>query len=88
MIDTGRRTELLAHIAVHRERAAQARRLAEQVSDNLARQGLLRHAAEIEARAQELQAQLAALVENSQATEPDQNIAALKLPPEEPETRR
>lgn len=52
---------LQPHIAALRERAAQARRLAKEVMDKLAREGLLQHAAEFEHRAEELEARLAIL---------------------------
>jgi predicted nucleic acid-binding Zn-ribbon protein len=49
---------LQPHIAALRERAAQARRLASEVEDKLAREGLTQHAEEFERRAEELEARL------------------------------
>ena len=43
---------LQPHIAALRERGAQARRLAKEVMDKLAREGLLQHAEEFERRAE------------------------------------
>lgn len=69
---------LQPHIAAFRERAAQARRLASEVEDKLAREGLTLHAEEFERRAQELEARLAALKAESQPADSTKNIAALK----------
>jgi predicted nucleic acid-binding Zn-ribbon protein len=69
---------LQPHIAALRERAAQARRLASEVEDKLAREGLTQHAEEFERRAEELEARLAALKAASQPAGPMENIAALK----------
>jgi predicted nucleic acid-binding Zn-ribbon protein len=65
---------LQPHIAALRERAAQARRLAKEVQDKLAREGLIHHAEEFERRAEELKARLAVL----RAASPIEDIAALK----------
>jgi len=56
---------LLPHIAALRERAAQARRLAKEVTDKLAREGLAQHAEEFERRAAELEARLATASEST-----------------------
>jgi predicted nucleic acid-binding Zn-ribbon protein len=74
---------LQPHIAALRERAAQARRLAKEITDKLAREGLSQHAKEFERRAEELEARLAILKETSQAATED--IAALKPPGRKPE---
>jgi hypothetical protein len=52
-------TGLKSHIAALREHATQARRLANEVDDKLACEGLVERAEEFERRAQELEAQLA-----------------------------
>lgn len=75
---------LKPHIAALRERAAQARRLANEVDDKLASEGLIQHAEEFERRAQELEAQLAVLKE-AQSADPINDIAALKPPGDVPE---
>jgi hypothetical protein len=72
---------LRPHIAALRERAAQARRLAKEVEDKLAREGLIQHAAEFERRAEELEARLAVL----RGTSAIEDIAALKPPGSKPE---
>jgi predicted nucleic acid-binding Zn-ribbon protein len=72
---------LQPHIAALRERAAQARRLAKEVEDKLAREGLIHHAEEFEHRAEELEARLAVL----RGTPPIEDIAALKPPGSKPE---
>lgn len=69
---------LQPHIAALRERAAQARRLAKEVTDKLAREGLSQHAEEFEHRADELEARLAALKAASRPNDADESIAALK----------
>ena len=76
---------LQPHIAALHERAAQARRLAKEVTDKLAREGLLQHAEEFERRAEELEARLAVLKEAAQPADPIEDIAALKPPAIEPE---
>jgi hypothetical protein len=76
---------LKPHIAALRERAAQARRLANEVDDTLAREGLIQHAEEFECRAQELEAQLAVLKEEAQSADASHDIAALKPPGDTPE---
>jgi predicted nucleic acid-binding Zn-ribbon protein len=76
---------LQPHIDALQERAFQARRLAKEVTDRLAREGLLRHAEEFERRAQELEARLAVLKEAESPADPIEDIAALKPPPAEPE---
>ena len=68
---------LKPHVAALRERATQARRLAIEVDDKLAREGLIQHAAEFERRAQELEAQLALSNEEAQSADPSHDIAAL-----------
>ena len=75
---------LRPHIAALRERAAQARRLAKEVMDKLAREGLLQHAEEFERRAEELELRLAVLKEASQPEDPI-DIAALKPPDAKPD---
>ncbi len=70
------------HIAALRERAAQARRLANEVEDKLAREGLVHHAEEFERRAEELEARLAVL----KGTSPIEDIAALKPPASKPDS--
>lgn len=54
---------LLPHIAVLYERAEHARRLAREIGDAVASQGLLQHAQEYERQAAELEARVAAMVE-------------------------
>lgn len=76
---------LQPHIAALRRRAAQARRLAKEIMDKLACEGLLQHAAEFERRAEELEARLAVLKEASQPADALENIAALKPPGTAPE---
>jgi len=76
---------LKPHIAALRERAGQARRLANEVDDKLAREGLIQHAEEFERRAEELEAQLAVLKEESPPADPVNDIAALKPPGRKPE---
>ena len=73
---------LQPHIAALRERAAQARRLAKEVTDKLAREGLLQHAEEFERRAEELEVRLAVLRE----AHPTGDMAALKPPGSKPES--
>ncbi len=73
---------LQPHIAALRDRAAQARRLAKEITDKLAREGLLQHAEEFERRAEELEARLAVLRE----THSIGDMAALKPPGNEPES--
>jgi predicted nucleic acid-binding Zn-ribbon protein len=75
--------ELQPHIAALRERAAEARRLASEVTDKLAREGLLQHAAEFEHRADELEARLAVL----KAAHPTGDMAAMQPPDAEPEDK-
>jgi predicted nucleic acid-binding Zn-ribbon protein len=77
---------LQPHIAALRERAAQARRLAKDITDKLAREGLSQHAEEFERRAEELEARLAVLKAASQPAEPMENIAALKPSDSKPES--
>ncbi len=77
---------LQPHIAALRERAAQAQRLAREVTDKLAREGLLEHAKEFERRAAELEAQLAVLKQAGPPAEAE--AAALKAPQEKPEDER
>lgn len=55
--------ELLPHIAVLYERAEHARRLAREIDDAVARQGLLQYAQEYERQAAELEARVAAMVD-------------------------
>ena len=50
---------LRTEVTMHRDRAAQARRLAREVTDSLAKAGLLDHAARLEHKAQELEAEIA-----------------------------
>lgn len=76
---------LRPHIAALQERAAQARRLAKEVTDKLAREGLLQHADEFERRAEELEARLAVLKEAAQSPDPNADVAALKPPATKPE---
>jgi len=68
------------HIAALRERAAQARRLAKELSDRLAREGLIQHAEEFERRAEELEARLAVVKQTSVPDDPVKDSAALKSP--------
>jgi len=82
MSDREDATGLEPHIAALRERAAQARGLAREVTDKLARQGLLQYAEEFERRAAELEARSAVLKESSSPQGPLGDIAALKPPPE------
>jgi hypothetical protein len=70
---------LKPHIAALRERAVQARRLANEVEDRLAREGLIQHAEEFERRAEELEAQLAVLKELP-SNDAISDVAALKPP--------
>jgi len=72
---------LQPHIAALRERGAQARRLAKEVMDKLAREGLLQHAEEFERRAEELETRLAIL----KGAHPSDEIAALKPPGGKPD---
>jgi predicted nucleic acid-binding Zn-ribbon protein len=76
---------LQPHIAALRERAFQARRLAKEITDKLAREGLLQHAEEFENRAEELEARLAVLKQASQPADPIEDIAALKPPSLKPD---
>jgi len=76
---------LKPHIAALRERAGQARRLATEVDDKLASEGLIQHAEEFERRAEELEAQLAILKEESPPADPMNDIAALKPTGSKPE---
>lgn len=84
MSDTEEMAGLQPHIAALRERALQARRLAREITDKLAREGLLQHAEEFERRAEELEARLAVLKEASQPSDPAEDIAALKPPSHKP----
>ena len=68
------------HIAALRARAAHARRLAREVADKPAREGLLQYADEFERRAAELEARSAVLKESSLPEGPLGDIAALKPP--------
>lgn len=74
---------LQPHIDALRERAAQARRLANEVTDKLACEGLLQHAAEFEHRADELEARLAILIE----AHPAGDMAAVQPPDGKPEDK-
>ncbi|HEX4193602.1 MAG TPA: hypothetical protein VHY80_10905 [Stellaceae bacterium] len=76
---------LKPHIAALRERAAQARRLANEVDDKLAREGLIQHADEFEHRAQDLETQLAGLKEETPSADTSHDVAALKPPGNTPE---
>jgi hypothetical protein len=76
---------LKPHIAALRERAAQARRLAGEVDDKLAREGLIQHAEEFEHRAEELEAQLAVLEVKARSSDSANDIAALNPPGGKPE---
>ncbi len=76
---------LKPHIAALRERAGQARRLANEVDDKLAREGLILHAEEFERRAEELETRLAVLKEQPPSADPMSDIAALKPPGSKPE---
>jgi predicted RNase H-like nuclease (RuvC/YqgF family) len=51
--------QLHSEVTMHRDRAAQARRLAREVTHRLAKAGLLDHAARLEQKAQELEAEIA-----------------------------
>jgi hypothetical protein len=62
---------------------AEARRLASEVTDKLAREGLLQHAAEFEHRADDLEARLAVL----KAAHPTGDMAAMQPPDAEPEDK-
>lgn len=70
--------ELLLRITVLRERAEQARRLAAQISDKQAIEGLYRGAEELDRRMKELEAQVAVSMQAPQV-ENDQGIAAFRL---------
>jgi hypothetical protein len=76
---------LKPHIAALRERAAQARRLAKEVDDKLACEGLVQHAEEFERRAEELEARLAVLKGQSRPVDPANDLAAMRPPNSEPE---
>jgi hypothetical protein len=82
--------QLSLGVAVHRERAAQARRLAAQISDPTAQHGLLQRANEQERCAEALEAQIAVLKEVAPIAtpEPDPNIAVLKPSPATPASDR
>jgi hypothetical protein len=84
MVEKTEFDQLSLRAAVHRERATQARRLASEINDTIAQHGMLQHADEQERRAEELEAQIAVLKEAAQIAEPEQDIAALKLPPQTP----
>jgi hypothetical protein len=75
---------LKPHIAALRERAGQARRLANEVDDKLAREGLIQHAEEFERRAEELEAQLAVLKE-APSNDAISDVAALRVPGSKPD---
>jgi hypothetical protein len=74
--------ELMLHIAMLRERAEHARRLAREVRDTLASRGLLEHAEEYDRHAAEIEARVAVLKQAAQPTSSEPNIAALKPPDE------
>jgi hypothetical protein len=76
---------LKPQITALRERAAQARRLANEVDDKLAREGLVQHAEEFEQRAEELEAHLSVLKGRSRAADPANDLAAIRPPDGEPE---
>jgi predicted nucleic acid-binding Zn-ribbon protein len=84
MTDQENTAGLQPHIAALRERAAQARRLAEEVSDKLARESLMQRAEEFERRADELEARLVALKAASAPPDSTESIAALKPPSGKP----
>jgi hypothetical protein len=73
---------LVLHVAALRERAAEARRLAAEISDKLAQEGLLKHADEFDRHAEALEARIAAAKETDLAADPAPDIAALKPPSE------
>jgi hypothetical protein len=68
--DTSNIAELLPHIAMLRERAEHARRLAREIRDELARRGLLDHAEEYDRQAAELEARVAVLKRAARDTAP------------------
>jgi predicted nucleic acid-binding Zn-ribbon protein len=76
---------LQPHIAALRERAAQARGLAKEVEDKLAREGLIQRAEEFERRAEELEARLAIVKKALQPDDPMSDVAALRPSGGEPE---
>lgn len=68
--------ELALRARMLRARAGQARRLAGQVLDRLASEGLIARAAELDKEAEGLEAQIAVLKQSMAATNPeDQDIA-------------
>lgn len=75
--------QLSLRIAALSERVASARRLADEVGDHAAMQGLLDYAAEIERQIAELEAS-AAIRKQAEADANEPGIAALK-PPSQPQ---
>jgi hypothetical protein len=84
MADSALLEKLLSRLGPLRERAATARRLAGDVSDDdHARQSMLAYAAELDTQEQEVAAQLALLRQQAAeaAAETEEPTAALKPPP-------
>jgi hypothetical protein len=77
---------LRAEAQACRKLAGKESRLAWQITDTAARASLEKHVEELDKRAQELEARVAVMKQSTQETgpEPEQDIAALKAPPEEP----
>jgi predicted nucleic acid-binding Zn-ribbon protein len=85
MPDKADLAQLSLRIATLRERAASARRLAQEITDHEAMQGLQGYADQIEREIEELEAGAAILRQEAHANADEPDIAALKPPPTEPE---
>lgn len=81
MPDKPELTQLVLRIATLRDRIASARRLAEEVTDHAAMQGLLDYANELERETAELETRAAILRQEAQTSDVASDIAALKPPP-------
>jgi hypothetical protein len=78
MADNPELSVLVSRIAAYDERAATARRLASEITDQRAIDGLIERAKEYERKGAELEAQLAVLKLSLQDGAVEQEIAALK----------
>jgi hypothetical protein len=84
MADEAGFADLELRMAALRKRAAHARWIARQITDKAAVDSLFQHAEELDRKAAELEAEAAILRLAAQEDQPDQDIAALKPPTDEP----
>jgi hypothetical protein len=81
MSESSNLNELVLRAKALRDRAGHARRLALQIFDRLASEGLTARAAELDEEAEGLEAQIAVLKQSMAETNPEnQDMAALKPP--------